>query len=213
MTRGDVQSSDVPEVFEDTPTDEDLSLADVKRKTSKPVRWVIAGVLVALALILPYWFGRTLAANHTQEVSTIIGSFNAPGLAFLGWAITVVMFTGIAMAVVLTPAWPWILLFAIALAVEQFISGICLFSFHFWYSTYVVYGDNAHLANAANAGILTALLGIGIYAIIFVLLIIFIKKESRFNELTRSWASFTIFYTIEFILLMILLFSGLLNIV
>lgn len=213
MTGVDTEPSEVSKHPVASIPDTDESLADITRKRTSPARWVIAAVLVIAALIGPYWLGRTLAVQDTDTVSSIISSITPQGLAFIGWAIMVVVFTGIVMAVVLTPAWPWVLLFAVALAVEQFFAGVCLFNFHFWYSTYVVYGDQSHHANALNAGLLAALVGIAIYAVVFIVLLLLIKKQSRFNELTRSWASFTIFLAIEVVVLMILLFSGLLNIV
>ena len=39
------------------------------------------------------------------------------------------------------------------------------------------------------------------------------QKESKFNVLTRSWASFLLFFVIEIIALAVVLFGGLLNVV
>ena len=82
---------------------------------------------------------------------------------------------------------------------------------NFWYSTYVVYGDSARLPNAANLGIIAAGVGVAVYAVVWVGLLILIKKDSPLNVLTRSWASFILFFAIETAALLIVLFGGLLT--
>ena len=56
------------------------------------------------------------------------------------------------------------IVFVIGLAGEQFIAGLSMLNLNFWYSTYVVYGKQAGLANAANLGIMGAAIGIAVYA-------------------------------------------------
>ena len=90
---------------------------------------------------------------------------------------------------------------------------MCLLSFNFWNATYVMYGDSSGLANAANLGIIAAGCGVAVYAVLWVGLLVCIKKESKFNALTRSWASFLLFFVIEGISLAVVLFGGLLNVV
>ena len=103
--------------------------------------------------------------------------------------------------------------FAVKSAAEQFAAGVCLLSFNFWNATYVMYGDSSGLANAANLGIIAAGCGVAVYAVLWVGLLVCIKKESKFNVLTRSWASFLLFFVIEIIALAVVLFGGLLNVV
>ena len=93
-------------------------------------------------------------------------------------------------------------MFVVGLAAEQFIAGLSLLKLNFWYSTYVVYGDSARLPNAANLGIIAAGVGVAVYAVVWVGLLI---------VLTRSWASFILFFAIETAALLIVLFGGLLT--
>ena len=62
-------------------------------------------------------------------------------------------------------------------------------------------------------GIIAAGCGVAFYAVLWVGLLVCIKKESKFNVLTRSWASFLLFFAIEIIALAVVLFGGLLNVV
>lgn len=76
------------------------------------------------------------------------------GIALVGWVAVVITYVGLAMAVVVSPSWPWLIVFVLGLACEQFIAGLSMLNLNFWYSTYVVYGKQAGLANAANLGIM-----------------------------------------------------------
>ncbi|KAB7319065.1 teichoic acid transporter, partial [Bifidobacterium longum] len=58
---------------------------------------------------------------------------------------------------------------------------------------YVVYGESSALANAANLGIISVGIGVAVFAVLWVGLLVTIKKESPLNVLTRSWASFIFF--------------------
>ncbi|MCX2190452.1 hypothetical protein LFW23_05985, partial [Bifidobacterium longum subsp. longum] len=103
------------------------------------------------------------------------------------------------------------IVFVIGLAGEQFIAGLSMLNLNFWYSTYVVYGKQAGLANAANLGIMGAAIGIAVYALMFVGLLVIIRKTSPLNVLTKSWASFILYFVIETIALLVVLFGGLLT--
>ena len=83
----------------------------------------------------------------------------------------------------------------------------------FWYATYVVYGESSALANAANLGIISVGIGVAVFAVLWVGLLVTIKKESPLNVLTRSWASFIFFFVIETIALLVVMFGGLLTLV
>ena len=49
------------------------------------------------------------------------------------------------------------------------------------------------------------------YAVVFVGLLVLIKKTSPLNFLTRSWASFILYFAIEALALLVVLFGGLLT--
>ena len=181
----------------------DLSLADIERRQSHPVPWA--------AIIAPYWLGRSLAVGHTQWLITHLNLFTPRGVAFVSWTVTLTTFTGLGLAVVESRNWLCRIVFVVGLAAEQFIAGLSLLKLNFWYSTYVVYGDSAQLPNAANLGIIAAGVGVAVYAVVWVGLLILIKKDSPLNVLTRSWASFILFFAIETASLLIVLFGGLLT--
>ena len=75
----------------------------------------------------------------------------------------------------------------------------------------MVYGEQSNIANAANLGILAAAIGVAVYAVIFVGLLVVIEKTSAVNVLTKSWASFILYFVIETIALLVVLFGGLLT--
>ena len=132
-------------------------------------------------------------------------------MAFVSWTVTLTTFTGLGLAVVESRNWLCRIVFVVGLAAEQFIAGLSLLKLNFWYSTYVVYGDSAQLPNAANLGIIAAGGCVAVYAVVWVGLLILIKKDSPLNVLTRSWASFILFFAIETAALLIVLFGGLLT--
>ena len=176
----------------------DLSLADIERRKSHPVRWILFMALVLLAMIAPYWWGRDIAVLDPK------------GVALISWTVTIVALTGLGLMVADAKKWLWGTIFVIGLAAEQFVAGMCLLSFNFWNATYVMYGEAAGLANAANLGIIAAGFGVAVYAVLWVGLLVCIKKESKLNVLTRSWASFLLFFAIELVALAVVLFGGLL---
>ncbi len=191
----------------------DLSLADIERSRSRPLQWVAYVAVVLIAIIAPYWLGRALAADHTEWVINHLTMFEPRGVALVSWAVTVVAFAGLGVAIIEARSWIWRIVFVIGLAAEQFIGGLCLLRLDFWYSTYVVYGDSSAQANAANLGIIAAGVAVAVYAVVFVGLLVLIPKESPLNVLTRSWVSFLMFFVIEVIALCVVLFGGLLTVV
>ena len=130
---------------------------------------------------------------------------------FISWLVTVLALTGLGMLIVDTRRWLWRLVFVVGVVAEQLVAGLCLLRFNFWYSTYVVFGPSAPLANAANLGIMAAGAAVAVYAVVFVGLLIVVRKDSPLNVLTRSWASFTLFFVIEVAALCIVMFGGLLQ--
>ncbi|MBW3081236.1 hypothetical protein [Bifidobacterium saguinibicoloris] len=188
----------------------DLSLADIERRRSHPVQWVVYGAAVLVAIIAPYWYGRMLAAQHTAWVTERFTAFTPQGVTFLSWTVTLVALAGLGLAVVDSGRWLWRVVFTVGLAAEQFIAGVCLLRFDFWYSTYVVYGDAAAMANAADLGIIAAGFGVAVFAVVWVGLLVIIRKDSPLNVLTRSWTSFILFFAIETAALLIVMFGGVL---
>lgn len=189
----------------------DLSLADIERSQSRTWMWVLYIGIVLVAVIAPYWVGRSLAVHHTQRVVESLSAYSTQGVALLTWSVTVVMFAGLAMALVESHNWLWRIVFVIGLAAEQFIAGLALLKLDFWYSTYVVYGKSSGLVNAADVGIIAAGIGVAVYAVVFVGLLVIISKDSPLNVLTKSWASFILFFGIETLVLIIVLFGGVLT--
>ena len=72
----------------------------------------------------------------------------------------------------------WGAVFVIGLAAEQLIAGLRILKIDFWYATYVVYGESSALANAANLGIISVGIGVAVFAVLWVGLLVTIKKES-----------------------------------
>ena len=171
----------------------DLSLADIERRKSHP--------------------GRFLAVKDAAWIVANLGFLDPKGVALISWTVTIMAMTGLGLMVADVKKWLWGTVFVVGLAAEQFVAGMCLLSFNFWNATYVMYGDSSGLANAANLGIIAAGCGVAVYAVLWVGLLVCIKKESKFNVLTRSWASFLLFFVIEGISLAVVLFGGLLNVV
>lgn len=193
-------SSDLPET--------ELSIADFSRKHANPKRWWIYLGILLLAIVLPYWAGRTLAVQYTSWVVSHCAGLSAQGVVFISWVITVAAFTSLAMALIESSSWVWRFIFVVFLAFEQLIAGLCMLSMSFWYSTYVVYGPASGLANAANLGIISAGFAVAVFAVLFVGLLVIIPKKSRLNVLTRSWASFIMFYAVEVLAIIVVLFGG-----
>ncbi len=193
-------NSDLPET--------DLSIADFSRKHANPKRWWLYLAVLLIAIVIPYWIGRTLAVQHTAWVVSHYSGLSAKGVVFISWLVTVAAFTSLAMALIESRSWLWRFIFVIFLAFEQFIAGLCMLSMSFWYSTYVVYGTSSGLANAANLGIISAGLAVAVFAVLFVGLLVTIPKTSPLNVLTRSWASFIMFYAVEVLAIVVVFFGG-----
>ena len=208
---GKVETVEVSKHPDPSIPETDLSLADIERRRSHPVRWAVLILAVLAAIVGPYWFGRSLAVNDTLAVTAALGGIDPRGIALVGWSTVVITYVGLAMAVVVSPSWPWLVVFVLGLAAEQFVAGLSMLNLNFWYSTYVVYGDQAGLANAANVGIIAAAIGVAVYAVIFVGLLVIIKKTSPLNVLTKSWASFILYFAIEALALFVVLFGGVLT--
>lgn len=206
-----VEAVEVSKHPQATIADTNLSLADIERRRSHPLHWAAYLLGVLAAVIAPYWLGRLLAARHTVRVTEFFNMFTPQGMAFLSWTVTLIAFTCLGMAAVESKRWLWRILFAVAFAFEQLIAGVSLLNLNFWYVTYVVYGDSSTVANAANLGIIAAGFALAVFAVVWVGLLVVIKKDSPLNVLTRSWASFILFFMCEVTGLLVVLFGGLLG--
>lgn len=189
----------------------DLSFADIERSQSHPLRVICYVVVVLAAVIAPYWLGRTVAVKHTAWLVAHLSMFDPRGVSLVSWGATVLALAGLGMIIVESHNWLGRIIFIAGLLAEQFIAGLCLLRFNFWNATYVVYGEQSAIANAANLGIIAAGVAVAVYAVVFVGLLVTIRKDSPLNVLTRSWASFIMFFGIEAIALLIVLFGGLLT--
>lgn len=190
-----------------------ISLADQKRRLSRPGSWVVSVVLALVAMIVPYWYGRDLAINHTDVLLKILSSYDPRGLALVSWMSVVATFAALGLAVAGWHRKISIAVAFLAFAFEQFLGGFSLLKGNFWYSTYVVFHDQAIYANAVNLGIIAAVAGFVAFAVIFVAILIFIKRTSPLNVLTRAGSALSCYLLLELIALFIVLFGGLITIV
>ena len=196
---------------EATIAESEYSLADIERKKARPIRWVIFALAILLAIILPYGYGRSLAINHTQGVLHYASVMDPRGIALIAWMVTVLAFMGIGMSIIESQSWFWRVVFVVGLAAEQLIAGLCLLKMNFWYGTFVIYQHQAVLANAANLGIIAAGLGVAVFSILFVAILVCVKKDSPWNALTHSWSALSMFFIIELVAIAVVLFGGIIT--
>lgn len=190
-----------------------MSLADQKRRLFRPGSWVVSIILAMLAMIVPYWYGRDLAINHTDALLNILSLYDPRGLALVSWMSVVATFAALGLAVAGWHRKISVIGAFLAFAFEQFLGGLSLLKGNFWYSTYVVFHDQAIYANAVNLGIIAAVAGFVAFAIIFVAILIFIKRTSPLNVLTRAGSALSCYLILELVSLFIVLFGGLITIV
>lgn len=106
---GKVETVEVSRHPEASIPETDLSLADIERRRSHPLRWALIILAVLCAIIAPYWFGRSLAVNNTDSIVAVLGGVSPQGIALVGWVAVVITYVGLAMAVVVSPSWPWLI--------------------------------------------------------------------------------------------------------
>lgn len=198
---------------EATIPESDVSLADIERSRAHPVRWALGCILALAALVFPYWAGRTLAVQHTAQIVRRFANVDPRGIALVAWAVTLFAFVSLAMMIVDRRKIPWFISFVVFLCGEQFVSGVSLLKFDFWHSTYVMYGDSARIANAANLGIIAASLALAVFAVVWVGLLVVVKKDSPLSVLTHVWTSMLLWFVLEVVALLIVMFGGMLTIV
>ncbi|KFF30728.1 hypothetical protein BBOMB_0034 [Bifidobacterium bombi DSM 19703] len=186
----------------------DVSWADIQRSRFNPWAWGTYVVLVLLAIVLPYWVGRKLALNHASVVLRVLSPFTPQGITFISWMVSMVGLAFLGLALVESSTWLWRHLFVFALAVEQLFAGACVLKFNFWYSTRVIYAEASALPNAANLGILAVIIGAGVFAVVYVGLLVAIRPDSTLNVFTHSWAAFLMFFFFEAVALLLAIFVG-----
>ena len=77
----------------------DLSLADIERRKSHPVRWILFMALVLLAMIAPYWWGRDIAVRDASWMVANLNFLDPKGVALISWTVTIVALTGLGLMV------------------------------------------------------------------------------------------------------------------
>lgn len=212
-TGADVELNVVSKHPDATIPESDISLADIERKRAHPLRTLCYVVLVLAALILPYWAGRTVGSQHTAWVVERFGAIDPRAIALISWSVTVFAVLSVVMLIIDRVKALWFTLFVVLLCVEQFIGGVAMLRFDFWHSTYVIYGSAARVANAADLGIIAAGLALAVFAVVWVGLLVAIKKDSPLNVLTHVWTSLILLLVFETIALLIVMFGGLLTVV
>ena len=66
---GKVETVEVSKHPEASIPETDLSLADIERRRSHPLRWALIILAVLCAIIAPYWFGRSLAQPQHLQIA------------------------------------------------------------------------------------------------------------------------------------------------
>ena len=97
---GKVETVEVSKHPEASIPETDLSLADIERRRSHPLRWALIILAVLCAIIAPYWFGRSLAVNNTDSIVAVLGGVSPQGIALVGWVAVVITYVGLVLAVV-----------------------------------------------------------------------------------------------------------------
>lgn len=192
------------------PGSDKISYADVKRKSSNPHRLRIIIVLSVLASLLPYGLGRWIGIAHSDRLGNFLSGFDTRGIALVSWGVTVAGLLSLWIMILEPRSYFWPSMFITCLACEQFFAGAGMLKNEFWYSTNVVYGENDRYVNALNWGITAAIFAVFAFAILYVLALIFVKKDSPLNILTRSWMTSIIFLSVEAITFALLCFSNIL---
>ena len=77
----------------------DLSLADIERRKSHPVRWILFMALVLLAMIAPYWWGRDIAVRDASWMVANLNFLDPKGVALISWTVTIMAMAGLGLMV------------------------------------------------------------------------------------------------------------------
>ena len=146
-------------------------------------------ILLLVVTIVPYWIGRKMAIMRTSDLVAFFRQIAPMGWALAGWLIVTAIFICLGGALVFKKKLWWLLSALVLYCAVQFLSGSSLLKSNFWYATYVVYKRYSLFPNALNVGIITAVLGMFIFAVVFMVLLIFAKRNSRFSLLLKGWSA------------------------
>lgn len=200
-----------PVASPDAPPDDELvpPPPDIQRR-SNPRLWVMLGLL-AFDLVVPYGIGRHLALSNG---TAILERLDWPPTAFaaIGWAASVAVFLSFALAILRPAQTWWRYCGIITFGIVQLLSGFCLLRKGFTSPTYVVFGDQADKANSVNVGIIAAVAGLTAYLLLFVVLLVFTPKQSRFARLTRGHTTLATLLAFQIGALAVVVFGNLLEV-
>ena len=170
---------------------------------------VTATIILLLAVtIVPYWIGRRMAIMCTSDLVAFFRQVSPMGWALAGWLIVTAIFICLGGAVVFKKKVWWLLSALVLYCAVQFLSGSSLLKSNFWYATYVIYKRYSVFPNALNVGIITSVLGMFIFAVVFMVLLIFAKKSSRFSLLLKGWSACAFFLVCELVLICLVVLFG-----
>ncbi len=185
-----------------------LSLAEERRRRTRPWRIVWGIVAVLFAAIVPYWVGRRVAIWHTGQVMLVLRCMDPLGWALVGWTIVTVLFAVLGLALVVRRRGCLLALALALFALSQLVSGMSLLKSDFWYGTFAIYGKGSFYANAVNLGMIASASGLFVFSIVFVTLMVFARNGSKAKMLLRGWSAFAFFLICELAAICIVLFCG-----
>lgn len=185
-----------------------ISLPEKIQSRHLKLKVVSVIVLLLTATILPYWVGQRIAIMRTSVLIGIFKQILPMGWAVVGWLAVTAIFICMGGALVYKKRIWWLLSALILYCTVQFLSGLSLLKSNFWYATYVVYKHYSAFPNALNVGIITSVLGMFIFAVAFLVLLIFAKKSSYFSMLLKGWSAFAFFMVCELVLICLVVLFG-----
>lgn len=186
-----------------------LSLADQKKQSSLSTAAKI-GVFVAIVfdMIVPYGMGRAWALSKTGQVIRAFQHIDPRGWAVLAWLSVTLLCACLGRAMSATRRAGWLWLAYANFFVVQLLAGVGLLKWNFWYSTWVVYDESSVFADAIDLGLMASLFGLVVFAVVFVLLLVMVKRDSPLDILLQGWMAFTLFLLVELAMLIGMLFGG-----
>lgn len=186
-----------------------LSLADQKKQSSLSTPAKI-GIFLAIVfdMIVPYGLARSWALTRTGQVIRIFQRVDPRGWAVLSWLSVTLLCACLGRAISAHRRAGWLWLAYFNFFVVQLLAGVGLLKWNFWYSTWVVYDQSSVFANAIDLGLMASLFGLVVFAVVFVLLLVMVKRDSPLNILLQGWMAFSLFLVVEIAMLMIMIFGS-----
>lgn len=190
------------------------SLATQRRQKRHPLRLAIWTVVFLVAVLVPYALGRWIAIYRTKRLVNVLAHLTPRGLALLGWMNVTLLGIAVVVAIISRKyRRPAIIATLVLFVCEQFVAGIALLKWNFWNSTYVVFHSKAIYANAINLGILSSIVAVFVFCIVYIVLLVFIRPGSSADFLTTAPAALSEYLVIELGALLVVLFGGLLTMI